>query len=48
MNSLSEVVKDLAILAMLMIAFGFTFLDQWDKATFFMAMTCYSVLVRRG
>lgn len=46
MNKIWSVVKDLAIIAMLLFSFVSAYMDQWDKGAFFMAMACYAVLVR--
>ena len=48
MSRLLEVVKDIAIIAVIVIGFAWTFFDEWDKATFFMSLACYAVLVRRS
>ena len=47
MTKFWEVLKDIAIIALLLIAFAYTFKDQWDKAAFYMSFATYAVLVRR-
>jgi hypothetical protein len=47
MRKYIEIAKDIAIIAMLVIAFYSSFMGQWDKGAFFMVLACYSVLVRR-
>jgi hypothetical protein len=47
MSRYIEIAKDIAIIAVLVMAFYSSFMGQWDKGTFFMALACYSVLVRR-
>jgi hypothetical protein len=46
MNKYICVVKDLAILAMILIAFWSAYFEQWDKGAFFMVLATYAVLVR--
>ena len=46
MNNIWSIIKDLAIIGMLLVAFVSSYVGQWDKGAFFMAMACYAILVR--
>ena len=47
MNKFWEIIKDIAIIAMLLVSFAATFFGQWDKGAFFMSLATYAILVRR-